>query len=363
MNKRYIKIVFGCILLSLVCFIALYRHSEDRSMQTTSPIRRDLVVFCKIYGQVKPATEIQIKSTVNGILVDLYKNAGDIVEEGEAIAMLKVLPEIGAVNSTRNRLEVAKVKREYATKQYERDSALFASNSISRSDLEDAEEALSLAELEYESAKSALDILLTGENPKTKDRPTLIKSTISGMIMDTPAQVGETVIAATNYSDGTCIAKISDLDSWIFEGYADQIDVGKLKQGQELEVEVGAIGRRLSGMISFVSPKSENRGGVNQYLIRSVVFVPEGIELRSGYGAIASMEINRKNNVICVPEAAITYSDTLSFVTILGEKGESTSLRIDTGLSDGIYTEILTPIDLDCKVLLPILGKGSDYDK
>ena len=93
-----------------------------------------------------------------------------------------------------------------------------------------------------ESALSNFDLIKEGASKRSGARiNTLIRSTITGMVLDVPVKEGNSVIESNTFNEGTTIASVADMGEMIFEGKVDESEVGKLNENMELILTIGAI--------------------------------------------------------------------------------------------------------------------------
>lgn len=89
-------------------------------------------------GKVEPRDEILIKPQISGIIDEVYKEAGQSIRKGEVIAKVKVIPELGQVNSAESRVRLAEINEKQAQTDFDRVEKLFKDKLISREDFEKA---------------------------------------------------------------------------------------------------------------------------------------------------------------------------------------------------------------------------------
>ena len=183
-----------------------------------------------------------------------------------------------------------------------------------------------------------------------------MRSTISGIILDIPVKVGNSVILSNTFNDGTTIASVADMSDLIFRGNIDETDVGRLTTGMPMQITIGAMQDvRFSASLEYISPKATaTTGGANQFEIKAAVRLPEEISteaIRSGYSATAQIVLEEAAQVLTIPEAAIEFSGDSTFVYVItnpaSNKPSYERRAVDTGLSDGINIEIRSGLKAD----------------
>lgn len=208
-------------------------------------------------GNVEPRYEVLIKPQISGIISDLYKKAGQMVKEGEIIARIKVIPEMVQLNSAESRVNVADISLKQIEETYKRDETLFNQSVIAREDYDISRANYLKAVEEKENAQSALEIIRDGIAKNSNVASTTqIRSTISGMILDVPVKVGNSVIQSNNFNDGTTIATVANMGDMIFIGNVDETEIGRIHEGMPIKLTIGAIeDRTFDALLEYVSPK------------------------------------------------------------------------------------------------------------
>ncbi len=173
---------------------------------------------------------------------------------------------------------------------------------------------------------------------------TLVRSTISGIILDIPVKVGNSVILSNTFNDGTTIASVANMNDLIFRGNIDETEVGQLVPGMQMKITIGALQNlHFDAALEYISPKAVESNGANQFEIKAAVKVLKGSNIRSGYSATAQIVLASARQVLTVPESAIEFSGNDTYVYIIkgtGEKKTFDRRKVITGLSDGLKIQI-----------------------
>lgn len=149
---------------------------------------------------------------------------------------------------------------------------------ISAAELQVAEISFKQAKQSLSAAQKRYDIIKTGTTKELGDAAnTLIRATVSGMILEVPVEVGNQVIESNNFNEGTTIAAIADVNQMIFEGKIDESEVGKISQGLPLEITVGALEDQLfMGQLDYIAPKGKKENGAIQFEIEGKITLKKG---------------------------------------------------------------------------------------
>ena len=325
-------------------FAYLYKKSRpqpERYEELTaelSDISRNTVVT----GKIVTRDEISIKPQISGIITEILKEAGEQVKEGDIIAKVKVIPEMGSLSSAQSRLRLAGINLEQARTNLEREQALFEKNLVSAEEYDQVRQAYNQAKEERDAAQESLEVIRDGvSKSNASSSSTLIRSTINGLILDVPVKVGNSVILSNTFNDGTTIATVADMRDLIFDGNIDETEVGKLSEGMPVRITVGALeGFVFDAVLEYIAPKAVEEGGAKRFEIKASVSIPEGQTVRSGYSANAEIVLQKAEQVISIPESAVEFKNDSTFVYILGDDGSYSRKAITTGISDGINIEV-----------------------
>ena len=344
------------ILIALVVagtFAYLFKRSrpqEIRYEELTAEVA-DIVKSTVVTGKVQPRDEVNVKPQISGIIAELYKEAGQPVKEGEIIAKLKVIPDMSSLSSAQSRVRLSEVNLKQAKTNFEREKALYDKQLVSADEYDKVAQALRQAEEELKAAKETLEIVRDGVSSSNKSgSSTLIRSSVSGLILDIPVKVGNTVINSNSFNDGTTIATVADMDDLIFDGNIDETEVGRLSVGMPVKITVGALQDVvIDANLEYIAPKATESGGTNLFEIKASLQVPEGITVRSGYSANAEIVLQTAAQVISIAESALQFDGDQTYVYVLGDKGYERR-DVKTGLSDGVNIEIKEGLSLGEKV-------------
>ena len=301
----------------------------------------DIVKSTVVTGKIQPRDEVNIKPQISGIIAQLYKESGQTVKKDEIIARVKVIPDMSQLSSAQSRVRLAEVNLKQAQTNYDREKSLYDQSLVSADEYERVLQQLEQAKEELSSAQESLEIVRDGvSSSNAQGSSTLIRSTISGLILDIPVKVGNSVTQSNTFNDGTTIATVADMDDLIFDGNIDETEVGRLSVGLPVTISVGALQDvSFSAILEYISPKATENNGANLFEIKASVEIPSGVTIRSGYSANASIILQSAEQVLAIPEAALQFEGEKTYVFI--ETPEGYERRdVETGLSDGINIEI-----------------------
>lgn len=347
--RKYVKIAV-LVLVALIfvgTFVFLYQKSQPQdTVYHILPVERtDVVQTTVATGKIEPRDEVQIKPQISGIIAEVYKEAGQQVSKGEVIAKVKVIPELGQLNAAESRVRLAEMNGRQAEIDLERMEKLYQDKLVSNEEYEKTLLAARQAREEIQAAKDNLEIVKEGITKNSASfSSTLIRSTITGLILDVPVKVGNSVIMSNTFNDGTTIATVADMGDLIFRGNVDETEVGRIREGIPVKIKLGALqNMTFDAVLEYISPKSVENNGANQFEIKAAITVPDSVTIRSGYSANAEMELQRAEQVLAIPESAVEFRGDTVYTYVLTDSVPVQKFerrRIQTGVSDGIHIEV-----------------------
>ena len=348
--KKYSKLIVAAIvaLIFIGTFVFLWQKSQPEEVVYNEfvPKVADLRKTTIVTGKIEPRNEVNVKPQVSGIITQLMKEAGDYVQAGEIIAKVKVIPDMAQLSSAESRVRLAQINLAQARIDFQREEELFKKELVSADEFDKKKQALRQAQQEKNAADDNLQVIRDGASKSNaKASSTLVRSTISGIILDIPVKVGNSV----------------NMNDLIFRGNIDETEVGQLIQGMPMKITVGALqDLTFDAALEYISPKAVESNGANQFEIKAAVRVLKGSKIRSGYSANAEIELANATQVVTVPESAIEFKGDSTFVYVVKGEGKNKTYehrQVTTGLSDGISIEIKKGLSTKEKVRGPKIIK------
>jgi len=353
---RIILFVFlGLIVLATFSFLWNKSHPKDTVYEILSPTIGTIENKTVATGKIEPRDEILIKPQISGIVSEVYKEAGQMIREGDVIATVKVIPEMGQLNAAESRVNVANINLQQIEAVYDRQSQLYKKGVIAKEEFDASQADYNKAVEEKNNAKDALDIVREGVSKKYAQLSnTQIRSTITGMILDVPIKAGNSVIQANTFNDGTTIASVANMNNLIFRGNIDETEVGKLKEGTPIALTVGAINsQKFDATLEYISPKGQEQNGAVLFEIKAAIKVPDSVFIRAGYSANAEIVKSRATDVLTIPESSIEFSNDSAYVYMVKQEKPKQLYDkhlIKVGLSDGIKVEVKEGLTAEDKI-------------
>ncbi len=336
---------------------------ETQQVTTETIIKKTVAT-----GSIVPKEEVLIKPNISGIIDEIFVEAGEVVEAGDLLAKVKVVPNVSNLNNAKNNInsintqvETAKMAFKNQENIYNRQKELFDKGVISANEFDTAQLSYDQSKQRFKqeqisliNARQNYDIVKTGTTSGMgASANTEIRATVAGMVLDVPVKTGNQVIEANNFNDGTTIAIIADVSNMIFEGKVDESEVGKIKENLPLEITVGAIkNKKFDAILDYIAPKGVDENGAIQFEIKGTLHKKDTTFIRAGLSANASIILARADSVMSLKEALIQYDPKTKKPFVEVEVGDQEFERkdLELGISDGINVEVKSGISESDKI-------------
>lgn len=342
--KYLVLILLGLLFLWTLWFLYRKNAKKEPAYNLVKPKVTTIIKKTVANGTIEPRQEIDIKPVVSGVIRELLVEAGQQVKEGDKLAVIQIVPDMLSLSQAESRVNSAAIAVANAQMNYDRNKPLADKGVIAASEMQTYDIALRNARQEQSAAQDALQLVRDGISKSSKGATnTIVRSTITGMVLDVPVKVGSSVIERNNFNEGTTIATVADMNDLIFKGNVDESEVGKVKPGMPVVITVGAVdSASWDANLEYIAPKGVESNGAIQFEIRAAVAVKPGQTLRAGYSANADIVLDRRDSVLSIPESVITFSNKgdSAFVEVRDKKAWDRTY-VKTGLSDGVNIEVL----------------------
>jgi HlyD family secretion protein len=384
--KKAIYIVLGLLfavaLFSGIGYLIKSNSKESEAFLTRKPTIQNMDDKVMATGKIIPKEEIEIKPNIAGIIEKILVDEGDKVTAGQLIATVRIVPNLADVNGAsqevaNSQLQIsnAKMNVDNMRKQYEMQERLFKQGVISKQEylnsqqqLFTTQQALKNANQQLITAQKRLLIAKTGATPELQGLATTqIRSKASGTVLEVPVKVGSQVIEANSFNAGTTICSIADLNSLIFQGEIDEAQAGKLKQGMNMNIVIGALqNKTFPGRLTMIAPKGKDNNGTIKFPVEGDVNNPNNEYIRAGFSANGEIVLDSRKNALLLDESLVQYEKKngkdVPFVEAKQADGKFKKVYIKLGASDGINVQILPGSGIDKNSDIKVWNP-SDKDK
>lgn len=367
---------FLLILVGIVVFWVAFSYfiksntQEQEEFLTRKPFVQDLEDKVLATGKIVPREEIEIKPNMPGIIEKILVKEGDKVSVGQLIATLKIVPNVQNVNAAMQevnnanlQIRNAQLSLENQNKQFDMQQKLYNQGVISKQEYLAAQQQLYTTQIQLKnaqqqlaSAQKNLQIAKTGVTPELQNLATTqIRSKVAGTVLEIPVKEGTQVIEANSFNAGTTIATVANLNALIFEGSIDEAQVGKLKEGMEMKVIIGALqNTKFPGRLTMIAPKGKEESGTIKFPVEGDVFNPKNTYIRAGFSANAEIVLDAYKNALLLDESLIQYESKdgkdIPYVEVKQPDQMYKKVYVTLGGSDGIYVQILKGLTKDSEV-------------
>lgn len=346
MLKSLQNILIIIALIGIIIILIIYTQNKiDKNEiidNITEPFMTNIINKKVLFGNLYPEEEISINSPISGVLEEYYVSIGDIVQKGDNIAKIKLIPDPLQLESTKNNLQTSQITYKNDSVNFERNKDLFKKEVISKIDYETSLVTFELSKARYELSKNQLRLLEEGYIPSS-DISNVVKAVTEGTIIDLPLAIGEPVVERNNFREGSSIAVIAKLDRYLFKAKIVENDVIVLHDGMEIKISPASRNEfTTKGTITKISSRGVIENGLMKYSIEAIIDVPDSLTIYSGFNATAEIEVERKDSVWAVNEKDLIFDHDSIFIKILDKKNQEVVRKsIKLGISDGINVEII----------------------
>ena len=353
------KLVVGTILvggLGATAFtVFTARAGGETELDTIVVERGEIVDRALAVGRIEPLVEVSVKSQLAGVVRRMFQEPGQYVRRGEPLLEVQPNPTPIELVEARRAIELREIELRQLERRRDRLAELYDQGLASEEEFEGAAYSFSQVSLQLQIARERLALLSEGRVTIGDEAvETVIQSPIQGFILEKMVEIGDPVVPLTTYQEGTVLMTMAEMDELLFRGTVDEIDVGRLAEGMPVEVTIGALpDARVEGRLTKISLTGRDEDNATVFPVEIAVVPGEGILLRAGYSANAQVIIERRSDILVVPERVVRFEDGDTFVTVRLGPGETEQREIRTGLSDGINVEVLDGLAEGERVMEP----------
>jgi HlyD family secretion protein len=336
------RIVVSSVVLVLIAvgiagwkrFGTVHSQQAPGNQDVVRVARRDIGTVAKATGVIKPmiGAEVNVGSSVSGVVRRLFVQIGDRVERGQLLAELDSRALTARRDADAAALKVAQANLDYAEVDLGRKRQLNAARIISRSELDLAGKAFAVAEQQRDQAKATL------ADSSTQLGYTQIFAPMGGVVSAVSTQEGETVAASFATPTFVTLLDLSKLEVW---AYVDETDIGHIRTGEKVRFTVDTYGdHEFQGTVTSIHPKAEIRDNVVDYVVVVRFRTLREFMLRPEMTTTVSIDLDRHPNVLALPIRAVRREGGRTFV-LCRNNGELEQRWVTTGIRDDNYWEIV----------------------
>lgn len=343
------------IMIGIVAFIWINKRQNgvDTRYRTQAIERGDIVQSVSANGTLNPVILVSVGTQVSGTVKRLLVDFNAHVEKGQVLAELDDVVLASQLGQSEASLKNAQASLELAVANERRMKDLYAQEYASRQDLDTMVQARKSAQAQVEQYAAQV----------RKDRANLgyavIRSPVSGVVVDRQVDIGQTV--AASFQTPTLFKIAQDLSKMQIDSSFAEADIGLIKVGQPVRFNVDAFASRgFQGQVRQIRLNPTTQSNVVTYDVVVAVDNPDQI-LLPGMTAYVNIVVNRRDNVLTVPNAALRYrpagqkapanggqqtngqkkkKDAASAVVYVLDAGKPCAVNIALGITDNRNTEV-----------------------
>ncbi len=269
-------------------------------LEWAEAIRIDLRMEAEAPGVIEPLRRVDVVSRASGEIVEIRVDVGDRVEPGALLARIDPREVERDHVQAQVDLEVARERYRIAQSQLERSGSLLAAGVITDQDHESRR-------LDHANAHSALlRAETTLEHARLRREDAIVRAPLGGVVLSRPVEPGQVITSpGGSVAGGTVLLTIAELDTVQVRSLVSERDVGPLRPGMEVTVQVEAHpGRSFPGVVEKIEPQAEVQQGVVSYPVLVRLENPAGL-LRPGMSATVNVVLSVRANALAIPNHAI----------------------------------------------------------
>jgi len=339
MKKRLVIIVVVClVVIGIVLGVAFTRsHGSQSPVTTINVTRGDIVKTVLVDGNLEMPNKAYLSFGVTGTVTEVLVDEGDNVTEGQVLARLDAQALNSSVKTAELQVQIAQEQVEAAQAQYEK------AQDLPGADVDAAEASWEIAKLNLRIAKLNL------ESAKLNLEKAVITAPFDGVVAGITITEGEEISTAALATPAISLVDTSEIE---MQGYIDELDVASVKLGQAANITLDALpDEQVTGSVTFISPISTVRAGIVSYATTVTLENPSA-KLKDGMSATAEVVVERRDNVLLIPNTVIEGTLQNPMVVVLVD-GQQEERQITLGLSDGFNTEVLSGLEEIEEVVVP----------
>jgi len=344
--KKFVWIIIVVVIIVVVVVSVTGKKKTtqqkgDEKTPTAVAKIDDISIVLDEVGEIRPVKEVSVKSKLSGRISKMFVEEGEPIHVGDIIAEIEPdMAQAQTLSRIKSTLKTTEINLENAQKDYESSKELYDKNLISDEEWRDAQNALKLAQISYDSALEQYQLVeeigITETNMK-------VTAPVSGMIIHKNVEEGEMVVSSESYSGGTVLITIADLSQMIILTDINEVDIGKISLGRDAKITIDAFpDKKYSGKIIHISPMAAIASN-NIRTFQVKVSIEENLkDLRPGMSANVTIIGKTRNEVITIPIQAIFQDDDGNDVVYIVKSDTLiTASIVKTGINDLQKVEIV----------------------
>ena len=354
--------VVAAVVLIVIAAVVKGQRNEGTKVATEKVIKRTIIQTVSSNGKIQPEKDIKISPYISGEVVELYVKEGNQVKKGDLLA--KIDPEIyisqfdqseAAVNTQKANLANSKARLAQVTAQYEnarltfdRQEKLFKENVISKAEYDQSKAAFQVAQAQItageEDIKASDFMVKNSEAALKRSKEDLTRTAIfapnDGTVSKLSVLKGERVTGASQFSSGTEIMRIANLNEMEAQVQVNENDIVRVSMGDTALIEVDAyLNRKFKGVVTEIATSANTTGvsvdqvtnfNVKVHILKDSykdLLVGKEIDFspfRPGMSCTVEIQTEIAENTLTVPIQAVTTRIAKDTLDKINEKNKTT---------------------------------------
>lgn len=293
-------------------------------------------------GSVEPLVKVDVKSVLSGKVVALMVREGDRVRKGQVIAQVEPDPsQARDLASVKNAVTETEIALNEARATNDRNEGLRQQGLLSLQTALEMETRFKSAKAQHDAAierykivqESGVPIgLVSGSSTQRLN----VSAPMDGIVIRRPVELGDTVTSGvSSFNAGTIIATVADVGAMIIKAGINEVDIGKVRTGQEVKVSLDAYPKvRFGGRVARIAPAAKLEEKVKTFEVE-VEVDRQGQELRTGMTANLDILGDKVDGVLTAPVEALFKRDDKEVVYV--KKPEAPKVAESKGFFASVF--------------------------
>ena len=344
--KKFVWIIIAVVVIVVIIVSVTGKkkgvqpEGEKKSPTAVAKIDNISIILDEV-GEIRPVKEVSVKSKLSGRIIKMFVEEGQYIQESDIIAEIEPdMAQARTLSQIKSTLKTTEINLENARKDYESSKELYEKNLISDEDWRDAQNALKLSQISYDSALEQHELV---EELGIQEKNLKVTAPVSGMIIHKNVEEGEMVVSSESYSGGTVLITIADLSQMIILTDINEVDIGKISLGREAKITIDAFpDKKYHGVITHISPMA-TVGNNSIRVFQVKISIEDRLkEIRPGMSANVTIIGKTRKDVVTIPIQAIFQDENGNDIVYLVKSDTLiTSAVVKTGINDLQKVEIL----------------------
>ena len=378
MKKKWVKrFVWLLVVVVLVAVVwSLFFKPKDQMNFVTDDVRRsDIMQTVNATGEIAAAQLVDVGAQASGQIKKLYVKLGQQVKKGDLIADIDSTTQLNTLNTNKAKLDTyraqlvsAQIALKMKQRAFDRERALMGQDATSKTDFDNAQDNLAAARANVAELKSQIRQTQIAINTSEADLGyTRITAPMDGTVVSIPVEEGQTVNSSQNTPT---IVQLADLSKMLNKMQIAEGDMSKVKAGMHLTFTTLADNNKVrKATLEAVDPgltkmsqgsydtSTDTTDTAIYYYARALVPNDDGT-LHIGMTTQNNIFVKSVKNVLTVSNQAIRHNRGKKVVKVLGDNQQVQEKQIETGITDGMRTEVKSGLKEGDRVVLSALSKA-----